>query len=122
MESAQTKPPKPPAVNLEMSAENQVSIQFTSDLSYGSPDVGSGQSNLTPADVPELDIFGGGGFWDDSNWDDFNWDAQNLSTARAELSGTGENIGFVLFTDGATFEPFVIQGITLHYDLRRLQR
>lgn len=109
-------------VDLELSAENTVAIQFTSDITYGAPEVSSGLTSITTTDVPEINIFGGGGFWDDSNWDQFNWDAQAISTARANLTGTGENIGFVLFTDSATSNPFVIQGITLHYDLRRLQR
>ena len=83
-------------------------IQFSSDLTYGSSEVSSGLTSLTTSDIPEISIFGGGGFWDDSNWDSFNWDAQSISTARANLSGTGENIGFLLFTDSAVVDPFVI--------------
>jgi len=109
-------------VDLELSAENTVAMQFSSDITYGSPEVSSGLTSLTTVDIPEISIFGGGGFWDDSNWDQFNWDAQNISTARANLTGTGENVGFLIFTEDAVSNPFVIQGITLHYDMRRLQR
>ncbi len=67
-------------------------------------------------------MFGGGGFWDSLNWDEFQWDGQNISNARAPLSGSGENIGFVIFNQSALAEPFILQGLTIHQDLRRLQR
>ena len=73
-------------------------------------------------DIPEIDIFGGGGFWDDANWDEFLWDGEVVTSARASLAGTGENIGFLIFNETATAKPWVMQGITLHYDMRRLQR
>ena len=74
------------------------------------------------SNIPTIDIVGGGGFWDISNWDEFQWDGQTLSTARAELRGTGENISFLIFNETALSGPWVMQGITLHYDMRRLQR
>ena len=64
----------------------------------------------------------GGGLWDVDNWDEFFFDGQTVSTASAGLSGTGENIGLLIFNETATARPFILQGITLHYDLRRLQR
>ncbi|GAF68147.1 unnamed protein product [marine sediment metagenome] len=82
----------------------------------------SGLSNLITTDIAEVTVFGGGGFWDDSNWDEFLWDGSVITTARANLSGTGENIGFLIFNETAKASPWVMQGITLHYDMRRLQR
>jgi hypothetical protein len=108
--------------DLELAASNQLEIQFASDLSYSSAEISSGLTDLTSMDVPEIDIFGGGGFWDDANWDSFLWDGEVITTARASLSGTGENIGFLIFNETATADPWVMQGITLHYDIRRLQR
>ena len=108
--------------DLELNAPQALSLQFASDLTYGSSEVSSGLTNLISTDISEVTIFGGGGFWDDANWDEFLWDGQSISTARANLSGTGENIGFLIFNDTAKASPWVMQGITLHYDLRRLQR
>ncbi len=108
--------------DLELNAPQALSLQFASDLTYGSSEVSSGLTNLISTDISEVTIFGGGGFWDDANWDEFLWDGQSISTARANLSGTGENIGFLIFNDTAKSKPWVMQGITLHYDLRRLQR
>ena len=94
-----------------------------SDLSYSAAEVSSSVDDLSDImNIPSIDIVGGGGFWDVDNWDEFLWDGQNITTARAELRGTGENIGFLIFNETAKTDPFVLQGITLHYDMRRLQR
>lgn len=109
-------------VDLEISADSTIDLRVGSDLTYGSSEVSSTLTSLTTTDVPEIDVFGGGGFWDDSNWDEFIWDGQSISTARANLRGTGENIGFLIFNESAVAEPFILQGLTVHYDPRRLQR
>ena len=108
--------------DLELNAPFTLSLQFASDLSYSASEVSSGLTTIQPKDIPEVDVFGGGGFWDDVFWDEFLWDAQSLTTARASLSGTGENISFLIFNDTAKALAWEMQGITLHYDPRRLQR
>lgn len=108
--------------DLELAAESVARIQFASDLSYSAAEASSSQTDLTIADIPELTVFGGGGFWDSAVWDEFYWDAQSISTARANLSGTGQNISFMMYNSSATTAPFIMQGVTVHYDLRRLQR
>ena len=108
--------------DLEISSSKPLTLQFVSDLTYGSLESDSDVSSLTASDVPVIDIFAGGGFFDTDDWDTFFWDGQNIATARAELSGTGENIGFLIYNESAAARPFVLQGITIHYDARRLQR
>ncbi len=110
-------------VDLELNTPNQLTISFQSDLSYSALESSSSTDLLDEiANIPTIDIIGGGGFWDISNWDEFQWDGQTLTTARAELRGTGENISFLIFNETAFSDPWVMQGITLHYDSRRLQR
>lgn len=108
--------------DLEISAQNALALKVAIDLSYGSAETSSGQTDLTTSDIDELTIFGAGGFWDSANWDEFNWDGQIVSTARVELTGTGENIGFLIFNQTAKAKPWIFQGLVLHYDVRRLQR
>lgn len=108
--------------DLEIQSNKPLTLKFIPDLTYGSTESDSDVSSLTSADVPVIDIFAGGGFFDNDNFDQFYWDGQNISTARADLSGTGENIGFLIFNESAIAAPFVLQGITLHFDKRRLQR
>ena len=109
--------------DLELNAPSQLDLRVQSDLTYSAAESSSSIDALNNvANIPSIDIVGGGGFWDVSNWDEFLWDGQNITTARAELRGTGENISFLIFNQTAKSNPFVLQGITLHYDLRRLQR
>ncbi len=109
-------------LDVELTTTAQIELRIVQDLSYGSTESSSGQTDLTASDIDETDVFGGGGFWDSSNWDEFSWDGQNISGARAPLSGTGENVGFVIFNQSALADSFILQGLTIHYDLRRLQR
>ncbi len=98
--------------DLELDTASQLLIKFNSDLTYG----------LEAGNAEEIDTTSSGGFFDVDNWDEFVWDGQLVSTVRAELRGTGENIGFLIFNETAKADPWVMQGITIHYDLRRLQR
>jgi hypothetical protein len=109
--------------DVEINAANPLDLRFQSDLTYSSVASSTSIEDLDDVmNIPVIDIIGGGAFWDTDNWDQFLWDGQNISTARAELRGTGENISFLIFNESAVVEPFVLQGITIHYDMRRLQR
>lgn len=109
-------------VDLELSSSRPLQFQVAQDLTYGSSESSSGIANTTTIDIPTVTVFSGGGFWDNANWNEFFWDGQNIATARANLSGTGENIGFLFFNDSAVSPPFILQGLTVHFDKRRLQR
>jgi len=109
--------------DLELNAPTQLDLRVQSDLTYSAAESSSSLDQLNNVmNIPSIDIVGGGGFWDVDNWDEFLWDGQNITTARAELRGTGENISFLIFNETAKTDPFVLQEITLHYDMRRLQR
>lgn len=109
-------------LDLELSSSKPLSLKVASDLTYGSSEVSSSITDLTSTDISQITIFGGGGFWDTDNWDEFFWDGENISTARAYLRGTGENVSFLIFNDSAVSAPFILQGMTVHYDQRRHQR
>lgn len=98
----------------EISADNPFDVQFSYDLSYG--------AGSETGEIVQAQVVGGGGFWDVSNWDSFSWDGQLVSTARADLRGSGVNIGFLIYGRSAKVSPWVMQGVTLHFDLRRLRR
>lgn len=99
---------------LELESQKPLDLKVISDLTYGS--TGNASGNV------DIEIEAGGGLWDTDNWDEFFWDGQTVSTATVGLTGTGENIGLLIYNETATARPFILQGITLHYDLRRLQR
>ncbi len=103
-------------VDLETDAERPTVLKFIADLSFGVSD----SENVRAA--PDIEVAAGGGFWDTDNWDEFFWDGQPSSNARANIRGTGEAVGFVIQNESAVTRPFILQGLTVHYEPRRLQR
>jgi len=98
--------------DLELNSNKPLTIKFITSLTYGEEE----------GTIEDIEVTAGGGFWDVDNWDEFFWDGQTISTARGDLTGTGENIAFVFFHEGPISKPFTLQGLTLHYEPRRLQR
>ena len=108
--------------DVELNAAEQVNLKFAADFSYSAEATSSAVLNLTANDINAITVFGGGGYWDSVNWNQFLWDGQTISTARAQLGGTGLNVSFLIFHQSITDDPFTLQGLTLFYDPRRLQR
>ena len=101
-------------VDFEIQTSRALSIQVVSDLTYGSPN--------DPTSSFTMESAGSSSFWDSNQWDELIFEEQSISTGRADLRGTGENISFLLYNDTAKAEPWILQGAIVHYDLRRLQR
>jgi hypothetical protein len=109
--------------DIEINSPAQIYLQFAADLSYSSSQNSSAVSQLVSASqIATLQVFGGGGYWDTVNWNQFQWDGQSISSARANLSGTGENVSFLIFHQAIVDQPFVLQGVIIYYDPRRLTR
>ena len=108
--------------DLELNSAATIALKFAADLSYSSDGASSGVQGLLASNIPVVNVFGGGGYWDTVNWNQFDWDGQTISTARAQLNGTGLNIGFLIFHQAIVDQPFILQGLTLYFDPRRLQR
>lgn len=108
--------------DLELNAQAQIALKFAADFSYSNQESSSAVANLTANNVPVVNVFGGGGFWNAANWNQFQWDGQTISTARALINGTGENVSFLIFHQAVVDLPFVLQGMLLYFDPRRLQR
>ena len=108
--------------DLELNSPAQVMLKFASDLTYSNEESASSLQFLTASNIPAVEVFGGGGYWDSVNWNQFYWDGQAISTARAQLDGTGLNISFLIFHQAVVDLPFVLQGLTLYFDPRRNKR
>lgn len=92
---------------------SQVDVGF--DLGYGTPDV------LPPRTTTSNQILSGG-YWDQFTWDRFTWDAQLVSAVNVSLDGTEKNISFLFYSNRAQDRSHTVQGITLVYSPRRLDR
>lgn len=102
---------------VEVKCERSVTLVMAQDRNYG--DQADGTSNWSD-DVDTA--WGGGGFWDLDNWGEVYWDAQLFDAARFELLGTGRNVSLLIYHKTATTDPFILQGVILHFDPRRVQR
>jgi len=100
--------------DIELDSTVNIDLKFLADLSYASTD--------TNSVIEDLTVSGGGGFWNSATWDEFQWNSQSQSSASAKLTGTGDNIGFLIYNKSAKAQPFVLQGLTLYYEPRRLKR
>ena len=68
-----------------------------------------------------LDYQNTGGLWNVSAWDQFAWSAPLLANEAVDVAGSGESIGFSVYSAGVT-PPHVLYGYTLNYEPRRRLR
>jgi hypothetical protein len=101
---------------LEGKITSYAQINVSYDIGYGDPNV---QPSAPAADTV---LTGGGGYWDQFTWDQFTWDAQIIGTPTISLEGTDKNISFLFYSNRTQDHSHVIQGITLIYQPRRLER
>lgn len=99
---------------LELQAQKPLHLKILYDFSYASTEAEQSEFNL--------DVAAGGGQFDFSNWDEVFFDNDIISSGRFALGGSGDNIGLLFFNLSAVAQPFILQGMTLHYDQRRLKR
>jgi hypothetical protein len=102
-------------IHFEMRADSNIELKFQPDFTYGSVDVPEGRS-------VNLDISGGGGFWNIANWNTFNWSGQVVTTAEEGIDGMGTNMGILILSETAYEQPHILQGVTVHYSNRRIRR
>lgn len=70
----------------------------------------------------DLDVPGGGGFWDVDDWGTFQWDSGITQVASFKLEGSGINIGLGFYQKTRRELPHTLYGITLQFSPRRLNR
>lgn len=107
-------------VTVECQAIPTATIQVAADFDYGDPfEVGS-----TPQSVAAqvFTVTGGGGVWDISNWNQFYWSGATEGLMEAHLDGVGRNMSLLIAGSTADEPPHLLQGLTLFFTVRGLQR
>ena len=61
-------------------------------------------------------------FWDNMFWDAFFWDGRSDDAASVELSGTGENLQLILYSDSDHTAEFTVVSAIFHFSPRRGNR
>lgn len=100
---------------LELDTQSAIDIYFNAAFDYASGEMDDVVTNT-------FDLLGGGGFWDVSYWEQFTWSAPIIETAEAKIAGSGKNMSIHLYSSGTYDEPHTIQGVSVHYDIRRITR
>lgn len=91
-------------------------LNISYDLGYANPDV------QPSAPVPDAGVAGSGGYWDQFTWDQFVWDSQVYFSPTLSLDGTEKNISFLVYSNYSQYKSHTLQGVTLIYTPRRLER
>jgi hypothetical protein len=100
---------------MSMSANAYSAIRFQPEFSDGSPDIGTHRLQVG-------EVIGSGGYWDISLWDQFYYDAQIVTAPEFSVEGTGLNMALLFYSNSAIDSSHILQGMTIHYSLRRLSR
>ncbi|MFA5632967.1 MAG: hypothetical protein WC997_15785 [Porticoccaceae bacterium] len=100
---------------IDLETDRSVRLDLAYELSYSDYMIPSNPSS-------EVQIIGGGGYYDIDNWDEIYWDAVTFASRGVPLSGTGRNISVLVYGNSATTRPFTIQTLEVHYLPRRLKR
>jgi hypothetical protein len=85
------------------------------ELSYS---IGDSQTHNTVVQSAS----GPGGRWDAATWDSSYWDSNDFTSIYVKLDGVGTNISFSIVSKASNELPHTIQGVTIHYTQRRLER
>lgn len=107
-------------VVIECEAIPEATLSVTADFDYGNPY----QPGITGVDAPAqvFTVTGGGGIWDVSNWNQFYWSGATEGLAEAHLDGVGRNMSLMVAGSTADEPPHLLQGLTLFFTVRGLQR
>lgn len=98
----------------EIEAGNYLEISAKTELSFGAPG--------TPVSGGDMQVSGGGVLFNESEWNDAYWDAETFASRGVPLTGTGNNISVVMYSNSAITTEHTIQSLEIHYLLRRLRR
>jgi hypothetical protein len=107
-------------ITMECQAIPTATISVSADFDYGDPF----EAGVTPADVAAqvFTVTGGGGIWDTSNWNQFFWSSATEGLMEAYLDGVGRNMSLLIAGSTSDEPPHLLQGLTLFFSERGLQR
>jgi len=100
----------------EIKPEGYCSVNVAYDLGYGNPAVSASGT------IPATTLSGTGGYWDSFYWESFVWDTQIFADPSISINGTEKNISFFFYSSRAQDKPHTVQGLTLLYSPRRIER
>ncbi len=100
---------------VELKGGSNTDIGIIAEFGYGEDENPSGVE-------VEVEVAGGGGFWDEVNWNEFLWSAPINGQARADIDGFGQNVSIVVASNATYEEPHILTGVILYFSYRGLAR
>tara|TARA_Y100000310_G_scaffold136383_1_gene135241 strand:- start:5284 stop:7332 length:2049 start_codon:yes stop_codon:yes gene_type:complete len=100
---------------MEMSSKGYSELRFNATLDYGNTDI-----ELHVQD--DINVEGGGGYWDVAYWDEFQWDSQIVGNPSLTLEGDGPNISLSIYSKTDEDLGHTMEGVILHYTPLRIVR
>lgn len=107
-------------VVLECEAIPQATISVSADFDYGNPFEQGIAAVAAPTQA--FTVSGGGGIWDVDSWNEFYWSSTTAGLAEAYLDGVGRNMSLLIAGETMDEPPHLLQGLTLFFTPRGLQR
>lgn len=101
------------AASIEIQGTAYAAISFGYQIGYNSPLIPQ------PNTVAASSGFRAAPFWDSFTWDNFTWDGQTLSPTDVDMTGTAENVQFIISSDTNYIGAYTINSIIHHYTPRR---
>ena len=102
-------------LKIDLDSDDEITLNYQADLNYANA--------YQPTPVPfETGVRSGGAFWDTQNWNEFNWSVDAVGTAEAYINGTGNNMSLLIYHSTAYDAPHTLQGVTINYSMRGLDR
>lgn len=106
---------------MDMAATAYAAIRFQPEFSFSDPDIGTHRLQTAQGSTG-VEVGGTGGYWDFDNWDEFAYDARLVSSPEFGIEGTGLSLSVTFYSSSAIDLGHVLQGMVIHYSLRRLSR
>ncbi|MFA7175154.1 MAG: hypothetical protein WC340_17405, partial [Kiritimatiellia bacterium] len=99
----------------EMTINGYSIVRVHPEFSYGDP-------RYARHLLIEEGSIGTGGRWGADNWNQFYWTSRLVHNPSINIRGTGTNVTMVVYSKNQIDQGHRIDGITIHYIPRRLQR
>jgi len=102
-------------LKIDLDSTDAIDLNYLIDLNYAATTEPTAVSFTTS-------VRSGGAWWDTELWNAFNWSVDAVGIAEANINGTGTNMGILIYHSTAYDAPHTLQGITVNYSIRGLDR
>lgn len=100
---------------VECETPGRTTLTMVPDFDFSSPE--------NAADQPKyLEVFGGGGYWDQATWDETTWSAASAYTADIYMDGVGRNMSLLVTSTSDSNPPHILRSMLIHAAARGRRR